>query len=576
MRLIYLLILFFISQPLPLLAQIPAEKLHRNIAHLKRHYQIEYLDADLIKLRHFDTGMVRYLDISDRQLRLPSGNGKNNTIQIIDLINADTTLYNHLYTYQGTIPVAGTAGYPLIIGDFNHDNRLDFVGVHFTVNDTGTIDAAIAEMNDDTTFTIRKRYDFQGIPIPPTDLNSDGLLELNFKKGKWMNNFTSSSPDSFPDSLNTSYCMWEIIGGGIGHEQFLNLDKDNNLDLLYRGADTLPPWGTKLFVAEYDSLSNIFIKKFSIRPPTFAVSEFSIDDFDNDGFTEFAMGSIFGDVFVIENTGNDSYALTFTDTISVGNAYLSTRTNDINRNGKPEFFIGGTGYYNDIGASRIYWFEADGNNSYQKVGSFYLLGANVLGLYRLSNYDVNADGIDDLVFAYEYFVVILIWNPNGYFDLFFYLNWFDLPNRSIESINIYDMFNNDRPNLLINFNDVTSQTYKYKTFFYRNDFLTSITDHPMPSTPKTFTLFQNYPNPFNSTTAIKFNLLKRDLIHLTIYDITGKEVVSLVRNQVYAPGEHQVIWNGINQSGEEASSGIYFYELRGKKFREAKKMLYLQ
>jgi hypothetical protein len=566
---ILLIIAVFIF-PRIITAQSAEAEIERR--HLRDRYNIEYVEPTVLKMTHKLTGFVRYFDIRERQVDF---NTLFDDVQVIDLINADTSLYNHLYTYQSTIPVAGTAGYPLIIGDFNHNNRLDFAGVHFTVNDTGTIDAAIAEMDDDTTFTLRKRYDFQEIPIPPTDLNNDGLLELNFKKGKWMNNLISSSPDSFPDSLNTSYCMWEVIGGGIGHEHFLDLDKDGNLDLLYRGADTLPPWGTKLFVAEYDSLTNLFVKKFSIRPSTFSVSNFSIDDFDNDSFTEFAMGSIFGDVFVIENTGNDSYALNFTDTISVGNAYLSTRTNDIDGNGKPEFFIGGTGYYNGIGASRIYWFEADGNNNYQKVRSFYLLGANILGLYRLYDCDVNADGIDDLVFSYEYFVVILIWNPNGYFDLFFYLNGFDLPHRSIQSINIYDIFNTGHPNLLINFIDVTSQNYKYKTFFYRNNFLSSIA-HPLPSYPKTFTLHQNYPNPFNSTTLIRFDLSKRALINLTIYDITGKEVVRLIKNQVYAPGLYQIIWKGINQNGKEVSSGIYLYELTAEKFKQVKKMLLIK
>lgn len=89
-------------------------------------------------------------------------------------------------------------------------------------------------------------------------------------------------------------------------------------------------------------------------------------------------------------------------------------------------------------------------------------------------------------------------------------------------------------------------------------------------------LYQNYPNPFNSTTSIGFRLQKADFVSLSIYDITGKEVMRLIENQWFAPGLHQVVWNGLNHNRKEVSSGIYLYEIRLKDFRAVKKMLIIK
>ena len=67
--------------------------------------------------------------------------------------------------------------------------------------------------------------------------------------------------------------------------------------------------------------------------------------------------------------------------------------------------------------------------------------------------------------------------------------------------------------------------------------------------PSDYALFQNYPNPFNSSTAISFQLTAISLIKLTVYDILGRELASLV-DGVRAAGTHTVQWNpGTSPSG---------------------------
>lgn len=73
--------------------------------------------------------------------------------------------------------------------------------------------------------------------------------------------------------------------------------------------------------------------------------------------------------------------------------------------------------------------------------------------------------------------------------------------------------------------------------------------------PQRFELAQNYPNPFNPTTEIRFTLNSASPVTLTIYDMLGREVATLVNEQMHA-GSYSVPWNASN-----AASGAYFYRL---------------
>lgn len=88
-------------------------------------------------------------------------------------------------------------------------------------------------------------------------------------------------------------------------------------------------------------------------------------------------------------------------------------------------------------------------------------------------------------------------------------------------------------------------------------------------------LSQNYPNPFNPITKIEFLVAKPGLVNLNIYNILGRKVRSLVSEHM-SSGYKSVLWDGKNDSGNEVTSGIYFYQLILGDFSEAKKMLLLK
>ena len=78
--------------------------------------------------------------------------------------------------------------------------------------------------------------------------------------------------------------------------------------------------------------------------------------------------------------------------------------------------------------------------------------------------------------------------------------------------------------------------------------------------PETVVLDQNYPNPFNPTTTIHFALPIEKQVRLVIYNLLGREVVTLYDGSADA-GSHQVIWNGMDATGTPVAAGIYFYRL---------------
>jgi hypothetical protein len=93
--------------------------------------------------------------------------------------------------------------------------------------------------------------------------------------------------------------------------------------------------------------------------------------------------------------------------------------------------------------------------------------------------------------------------------------------------------------------------------------------------PKYFELRQNYPNPFNPTTTIEVRLPQQSDFTLTIYDVLGREVRAF-KYEKAATGTHQIGWEGNDNAGNQAATGIYVYVFRTKDLLTAKKMLLLR
>ncbi len=93
--------------------------------------------------------------------------------------------------------------------------------------------------------------------------------------------------------------------------------------------------------------------------------------------------------------------------------------------------------------------------------------------------------------------------------------------------------------------------------------------------PTDYVLNQNYPNPFNPSTVIGFSIPKADNVKLTIYNLLGEKVITLVNSEMNA-GNYKVTWNGKNDFGVTVPSGVYFYKLETSGFNQSKKMILIK
>jgi len=83
---------------------------------------------------------------------------------------------------------------------------------------------------------------------------------------------------------------------------------------------------------------------------------------------------------------------------------------------------------------------------------------------------------------------------------------------------------------------------------------------PEEGIPETFGLNQNYPNPFNPTTTMTFSVPMKSNVDISVFNILGQKVKSLVSESVVA-GNYSVVWDGTQESGVMAASGIYFVKM---------------
>ena len=94
--------------------------------------------------------------------------------------------------------------------------------------------------------------------------------------------------------------------------------------------------------------------------------------------------------------------------------------------------------------------------------------------------------------------------------------------------------------------------------------------------PSVYALHQNYPNPFNPTTTLKYDLPEATLVSIKIFDILGKEVVSLVDNMHQNAGYKNIRWNGLNKNGKQVVSGMYFFTIKAGEFKQTRKMILMK
>ena len=100
----------------------------------------------------------------------------------------------------------------------------------------------------------------------------------------------------------------------------------------------------------------------------------------------------------------------------------------------------------------------------------------------------------------------------------------------------------------------------------------SIIDETLPITYK---LYNAYPNPFNPVTTLRYDLPEDALVNITIYDMMGRVVKTLINDQ-QTTGYRSLQWNATNDAGQPVSAGVYLYQIQAGEYLQTKKMVLLK
>jgi hypothetical protein len=106
---------------------------------------------------------------------------------------------------------------------------------------------------------------------------------------------------------------------------------------------------------------------------------------------------------------------------------------------------------------------------------------------------------------------------------------------------------------------------------YSSNFSNDVLSINEPSFPVTFEIGQNFPNPFNHTTKIPFVLTNSGLVTIKIFDLMGREIITLLDREINK-GSHHVTWLGKDMYGNIMPTGIYIYQIKSGELIRSKKM----
>lgn len=107
-------------------------------------------------------------------------------------------------------------------------------------------------------------------------------------------------------------------------------------------------------------------------------------------------------------------------------------------------------------------------------------------------------------------------------------------------------------------------------YLYNKGKLIKDYENQINQVPEKFELKQNYPNPFNPVTTIEFAIPKQTLVNLTIFDIHGRKVLTLV-NETLISGSYKIRFDA-----KDYGSGVYFYRIQTDEFVDIKKLILIK
>ena len=242
---------------------------------------------------------------------------------------------------------------------------------------------------------------------------------------------------------------------------------------------------------------------------------------------------------------------------------------DVNNDGYDDVIIGAYGYNSATGRAYIYY----GGSAMDNTPDILLDGEasnNSFGRSVSTAGDVNNDGYDDVIIGAVGYNSAYIYYGGSAMD-----NTPDVTMTGEAEDNYFgssvstagDVNNDGYDDVIIGesgYNSWTGRAYIY------SDPSAPVSVKETNLAVTEFNLLQNYPNPFNPSTTISYSIPHNGFVKITVYDITGQEVITLV-NKEQAKGKYKITFDasGLN-------SGVYLYRIQSGGFTKSMKMILLK
>lgn len=576
---------------------------------------LSYVESSLaLQIIQWDGGRseLEFADIN--------GDGNKDILSVGDHGNPYVNTQEHgIMVYFGdgtgtnwTLYQNGNFGYGgIAVGDVNNDGKLDVgYGIHhnYSGNDFGDqiLEVALGDgtgMNwvpfDDSLASQGETWGMFTSDFG--DIDNDGYLDLgsisfgccagvhiykNMVVGKWRQTFG-------------------FVGGNSGMEfSFGDINNDGNLDFVVTHQ-----YGTVYFG---DGTGNFVLRDYNLPPPgSGGLKGVSLGDVDNDGAKDLSFIGTGGSVNVWKWNNSGQNWINLSANLPASSSFEKTILYDMNADGFCDIVCFGNG--------NLVIYAGNGGTNWSQVASFTTYSPGTYEAMAIA--DVDNNGFPDIV---------ILENEGSWISSRNYLRFYKetstatsleitplfprggerLKNHSIRFIEwrskvpgnvasrvklefsstgnggpwtlIADSLpNNGRYQWLVPDGIYSSNCFIRYTLFNSNGSVNAINTVPFmvgvvlnitktSSTVDKYNLYQNYPNPFNPVTDIRFDIPRSSYVRLAIYDVTGREVETLV-SEVLNPGVYKVRFDGSPLAG-----GVYFYRLIAADYTKTNKMILLK
>lgn len=396
----------------PLLCQTSKESMLKKVFNNPRLVSEVFFDDlgdEILKITDTSINYSRYKIISNYK-----NNNKNSfpgfdttSYNVYDL---DSSVYSGIYEEWIWTGITGRATRPFKVGDINNDGIPEFYGRRYDTRTNPITDYwGIAEYDPSNEKIIEKHtwipsvFDLFVYNGPIYDIDKDGNDEvymigvslydtLLYFYGR---SYKENPETGLATDINFDFRDW----GQMNDTEFGDFDGDNLTDIVYfmNGPSTIKIGKFNPGIVNFDSTF-----WYRTYPEAAFAAGFSTGDVDNDGYADIVLATSRGIIWVYEYQPDiENYVRIFEADAGIFNTYTHFNTNDIDGNGKIEFWVGGDAFFNGEAITRYFCFESDDNNSYKPVHMIELRGIFSTNAYNAFEVDIDKDGKSEIGFCHD-------------------------------------------------------------------------------------------------------------------------------------------------------------------------------